>query len=144
MVSVNLIFHLSSALILGFLIWYLLGLQTRLRIHAQLWICLQKETRQIRVERPDIFFANLTTALSIELHWDAPRLPPQKIQVDPWVHAHAALGIQAISCAEANRLAIRVNRANDLGTWKQKLEASLQNTIQIVWQEPSGPARDRT
>lgn len=133
MPSINLLFHVSSALTFAFLIWYLLRLQSKLRTHSQLMACFRSEQKSVLVDWPDTFLQGFCETFGIELEWQRERLPPQRIEREPWVKAHADLAIQSIRCPDAERCVVRVARSRDLESWKSKLEASLQNKLRIEW-----------
>lgn len=139
MPSINLLFHVSSALTFAFLIWYLLRLQSRLRTHSQLLACFRSDQKSILVDWPDAFLRSLCETFGIEFDWQRERMPPQRLERDPWVKAHAALAIQRIGCRDAGSCVVRIARPADLDSWKSRLETSLQNKLRIEWDIAASP-----
>jgi len=139
-VSVNLIFHIVSALTFVVLIWYLLHLQSQVAFLRDLTGSLSSAHPKLKVDWPEAFVRRLAEAYGISFQLlpavgaDAKlqKLPPQKIDIRLWAELHQQLGLEAIEWSAA-RCRLRVRRNLDLDQWAARLEASLQGKISVEW-----------
>lgn len=135
MVSVNLIFHLVSALTFAALIWYLLQMQAQLTFLRTLTDSLTLTQAKIVVDWPHAFLRKFAAAQAISFEQSGAEGPPaQKMDLKTWAEVHAQLGIQSIECL-GDRIRLRVRRNEDLESWKSRLESALQGKIAIEWNE---------
>lgn len=139
MVSVNLIFHVVSALTFAILIWYLLHLQAQLSFLRTLNDSLSLSQAKVILDWPQNFFRRFAGAQGIVFEEKGKHVgTPQKMDLKLWAEAHAALGIRSIDWDE-NRVRLSVRRTADLDSWGPRLEASLQGKIKVEWMEYRHP-----
>lgn len=134
MMSVNLIFHISSGLAFFILIYFLLRQQRSLRFHAELWAYLSEHEarRPVLVDWPRRFFERLSQAWQFPLQWpETSEAAAQRIDPKAWVACHAALGIRAIERGEGQRLRVAVNRPELAGEWPSLLSQALGNRFVV-------------
>ncbi len=133
MVSVNLIFHVVSALTFAILIWYLLQVQSQLSFLRVLSDSLTQSQAKVVVDWPEAFLRKFAAAQGIAyLDQGKASHAAQKIDVKLWAELHAKLGIQAIERNERLiRLTVRKNA--DLPEWGSRLESSLQGKMSVEW-----------
>ncbi|RZA23731.1 MAG: hypothetical protein EOP10_11910 [Proteobacteria bacterium] len=135
MVSVNLIFHVVSALTFVLLIWYLLHMQAQLTFLRTLVSSLTQSQPKVVVDWPQAFLRKFAAAQGLpfisQVKTDG---QAQKIDVKLWAELHASLGIEAIEFHEGSlRLKLRRSGDSELESWRSRLESSLQGKIKIVW-----------
>lgn len=138
MMSVNLMFHISSALAFLLLIYLLLRQEQRLRFHAELWAALAggKTRKPVLVDWPQRFFERLCQAWQVPFSWPAGHREATAQKIDPavWVACHAALGIRAIEGQEGLRLRVLVNRPDLAGEWPTALARALGGRFTVeLW-----------
>lgn len=137
MVSVNLIFHVVSALTFAALIWYLLHMQAQLTFLRTLTDSLTLKQPKVVVDWPHAFLRKFAAAQAIPFVQSGAESPAaQKMDLKAWAEAHARLGVQAIDWA-GDRLRLTVRRNEDLESWGPRLEGALQGKIKIEWIESS-------
>ena len=141
MVSVNLIFHIASAITFVVLIWYLLHLQSQMVLMRQLVTSLTSPQQKIKIDWPEAFLKRFAEVLGIRFQSNGSKLPPQKIDLRLWTELHYTLGIEAIEWS-APRCLLRVRREIELNSWRERLEASLQGKITIEWSPTTASSKD--
>lgn len=135
MVSVNLIFHVVSALTFVALIWYLLYLQAQLSFLRTLMNSLSLTQPKVLVDWPSGFLKKFASAQGLAFRSSGPESPAaQKIDLKAWSELHAALGLVAIDWA-GDVLRLTVRRNQDLESWGSRLETMLQGKMKIEWIE---------
>ncbi len=135
MVSVNLIFHVVSALTFVLLIWYLLHMQAQLTFLRTLVSSLTQAQPKVVVDWPQAFLRKFAAAqgLSFVSHVKTEG-KAQKIDVRLWAQLHASLGVELIEFHEKSlRLKVRQSESSELEAWRSRLESSLQGKIKIEW-----------
>ena len=140
MVSVNLIFHVVSALTFAALIWYLLHMQAQLTFLRTLSDSLTLKQPKVVVDWPHIFLRKFAAAQAIPFIQSGNESPAaQKMDLKAWAEVHAKLGLLAIEWA-GDRLRLTIRRNEDLESWGPRLEDVLQGKIKIEWIETSPSA----
>lgn len=133
MVSVNLIFHIVSAVIFVALIWYLLHLQTQVAFLRELTSSLTVHQTKLKVDWPEAFLRRFAEAYGIRFVSSAPaetraQSAPQKIDLKLWSEAQNSLGLESIEWS-GDRCRLEVRQKLDLESWRVRLEASFQGKI---------------
>ncbi len=135
-VSVNLIFHIVSAITFVILIWYLLHLQSQLGFLREVMASLASGQSRVKVDWPDVFLKRLAAALGIAFQTSGQKLPPQKIDIKLWAEANRELGLTSIRWSVPT-LGLGVAREPDLSGWQARLEESFGGKIKIEWSKAS-------
>ncbi len=149
MVSVNLIFHIVSAITFVTLIWYLLHLQAQVAFLRELANSLGSRQAKLKVDWPEGFvkrfagaygirFAALTDAAGPQPKAQA--LPPLRIDVRLWAELHQALELESIEWS-GTRCRLKVKRDIELEAWRMRLETSLQGKITFEWSTSSASSK---
>ncbi|MBC7533510.1 MAG: hypothetical protein H7318_18215 [Oligoflexus sp.] len=133
MVSVNLIFHIVSAVTFVALIWYLLHLQTQMAFLRELTLSLTAHQIKLRVDWPEAFLRHFAEAYGIRFVSSVPaktraQSAPQKIDLKLWSEAQNSLGLESIEWS-GDRCRLEVRQKLDLESWRVRLEASFQGKI---------------
>lgn len=133
MPSFNLMFHVSSALAIAALIYWLLRLQAERRFQERLWTALVRPEQVVFIDWPERFVGRLCRAWQLPLEGEALQADPQRIDLQAWVHSHRALAFRSIRRGPTLQLTIRVSRPDTEGEWQARLEKSLGGrfTIQL-------------
>jgi hypothetical protein len=134
-VSVNLIFHVVSALTFVLLIWYLLHLQAQRAFLRMLLSSLTLAQPRVVVDWPQAFVRKLASAQGLPFSSEAKDMgQAQRIDVKLWAEVHATLGLESVEWQKGSlRLGVRRSSGADLESWRLRLEASLQGKMKIEW-----------
>ncbi len=131
MMSVNLMFHLSSVLVFFVLIYFLLRQQQRLRFHERLWALIGSRQSSVRVDWPRGFLESLCQAWQLAFSWDSGPGIAQRIDPKAWVDCHLALGIIAIRSPREGQLLVEIREPDPNGQWQKTLEAALSGRYRV-------------
>ncbi|MBC7659226.1 MAG: hypothetical protein H7249_05910 [Chitinophagaceae bacterium] len=141
MVSVNLIFHIVSAITFVVLIWYLLHVQSQMVFMRQLLRSLANPGRTVKVDWPEAFLKRFASVQGIAFQSNGVKVPPQKIDLRIWTELHTQLEIERIDWA-APVCRLQVRQESELKSWGERLEASLQGKITVEWSSSKASSKD--
>ncbi len=130
--SLNLVFHLVSALVLIVLVWALLRQQKTQSFERKLWLSLDSTQKTVYVDWPHSFFRALGSAWGIKVSWDSSVLAqPTRIDLRTFVLCHVELGFIAVELIEPKSLRLLVRQEDGEGLWGKRLEEALSHHFRI-------------
>lgn len=129
--SINLVFHVASALAFLLLIIYLLKLQAQVQFSRLMWRSLDPQRSKVYVDWPENFLAKLGEAWDVNLEGESPKTKPCKIHLETWLRAGAQLTIVAMRWSAGNQMILIVRKLPPPGQWEADLEKALSQTIKV-------------
>ncbi len=124
-------FHLSSALVLIGMTYWILALQARLRFQQRIWQALHSSQRQLLIDWPERFFMRLSQAWNLSLEGEALTVDPLRIDLQAWVRCHAALGVRSIVRGPGSHIRVCVTHPDPAGFWQEQLRLAMNTRITV-------------